>query len=47
MNSDGGHVVGVLVLCSAGGSLVRAHHCSELHSLSTMRSYDVITCNYS
>lgn len=35
VNGDGRHVVGVLVLCSAGGGLFRAHHRSELHSLRT------------
>lgn len=37
VNGDGGHVVGVLVLHSAGGGVVRAHHCGQLHSLRTSK----------
>ena len=37
VNSNGGHVVGILVLYSAGGALITDGHCAELHSLWTAR----------
>lgn len=46
VNSDGRHVVGILVLHSAVGGLIRAAHRGELHGLWTGTGREVITCKY-